>query len=131
MEKFFLRLYFFRKELNIIHDEKVVLSILILEAVRRSRLHRIGVVDGKFLGRKIKHLSPRVLFLKVVSYRLDQVRFTASCVAVDEEGIIGDAGAGEYRLGGCVGEIIERTDHERVEGIARIQVVALVNVKFI
>src|SRR3989338_5576363 len=131
VEEFFLRLQFLRKEMDIVHNEKVILAVLIFEPVRCSRLHRISIVDSKFLGSKIKYLSSRILFLEVIPDRLNKMRLPPPRVAVDEKGFIGNAGALQRRLTRGIGEIINRADDERVEGIARIQVIALINIKFI
>ena len=84
MKEFFLSLFFFGEELHVVHNEKVVLTILIFKAVRGPLLHRVGIIDGEFFRGEIKYFSPRVLFLKMIADGLYEMRFPAARVAVNE-----------------------------------------------
>ena len=87
-----MRLFFFREELNIIHNKEVVLAIFILKTIRSSRLHRIGIINREFFRGEIKNFLALILFFKLIADGLDEMRFSAAGVAVNEERIIGDAG---------------------------------------
>src|SRR3989338_4436173 len=129
MEEFLLRLLGVRDELHVVHDEDVVLAILVLEAVRAAGAHGIDVIDGETLRGHIEDILIRVLFLEMIPYRLNKVRLAAPRRAVNEERVVRKTRALEDGLRGGVRKLIERPDDERFERVPRVQVVALVDVE--
>src|SRR3989344_2464091 len=129
VKELLLRLLGVRDELHVIHDEHVVLTVLVLEAVRATGAHGIDVIDSEALRGHIENLLVRVRFLEMIPYRLNEVRLAAPRRAVNEERVVRKAGTLEDGLRGGACELVEGADDERFERIAGVQVVAFVDVK--
>src|SRR3989344_5242399 len=129
VKELLLRLLGVRDELHVIHDEHVVLAVLVLEAVRATGAHGIDVIDSEALRGHIENLLVRVRFLEMIPYRLNEVRLAAPRRAVNEERVVRKAGTLEDGLRGGACELVEGADDERFERIAGVQVVAFVDVK--
>ena len=129
VEKLFLGPFLLCHELDVIHDEDVVLAVLVFELVRAAARDRIDEIDRKTLGTHVKDLLIAVRFLEMITDRLDEVGFPVPRRAVDKERVIGETRAFDDRLCGRMCKLIERSHDERVERVARIQVIAFVDIQ--
>ena len=117
VEEFLLGFFSVRDELHVVHDEHVVLAVLVFEVVGVPRAHRVDVIDGETLGGNVENFFIRGPFLEVVADRLNEVRFAHAGIAVYEERIVDLPRALDDRLRGRMGELVERTDDKSFESI--------------
>jgi hypothetical protein len=85
MEKLFLGFFRISDELDVVHDEDIVLAVLVFEIISRALAHRVDIVDRESLARDIQDFFVRVLFLEVVADRLNEVSLSVACLPVDKE----------------------------------------------
>jgi len=128
VEEFLLVLFFAGKELNVVHDDDVILAVLLFELRLLAELDRTHKVDGEFLGGDVVDLLRWVVRLYGIPYRLHEVCLAAAGVAVDKERVVIHAGIFENRLCRSVSELVERSNYERLERILRIEIVFFIDV---
>src|SRR3989338_7927257 len=92
MEEFFLAFFLVREELDIIHDEYVILAVLFFKLRNAAILHCRHKILREFLRAYVKNTLARPRRFDVVSYRLEEVRFAVSRGTVDKEGVVGYPG---------------------------------------
>src|SRR3989344_2042135 len=88
VEKFFLNLFHFSYKLDVIYNEKVVLTILFLKRICLVVLQRGYKVGGELLQSHIMPLFVRVLPFYGVSHSLDHVGLAESCASIYEEWVV-------------------------------------------
>src|SRR3989338_4420115 len=131
MEEFLLRFLCICYELYVVHDQDIILSILIFKTIRSAGAHGVNVINSEPLGSHIQHLFVGVNLLKAVSYCLYKMCLAMPRRAVDEKGVVCEAWPLKHCLRGCVRQLIEGANHEGIKSVARVQIIALVNVKLL
>ncbi len=128
MKEFFLAAILVAgEELNIVHDEDIIFAILLLKGLESRCLERVHYLLDELVRGHVVNVLVGGRSLDVVSHCLDKMCFAMTSRAIDEEWIVGNARASYHRLGRSVSKFIEGSDDEGVEGIARVEVIILVN----
>jgi hypothetical protein len=116
MEQLFLRLDFLLQKMDIVDEQHVGVSILVLKIGRFVVLDRLDELVGKVLGGNVDDLA--ALFLpREVSDRLHEVGLSESDASVDEAGVIRRSGVFRDRQGGVRREGVVFPNDEIVKGI--------------
>src|SRR3989338_1104656 len=129
VEQFLLCFFGIGDKLDVVHDEDVVLAVLIFEIVRPAASYRIDVVGGEALRRYVQNLHIAAGFFEVITDRLNEMGFAASRRTVYEKRIISEARPLDERFCRGVGELVKGPHDEGIESIARVEVVALVYIQ--
>src|SRR3989344_644648 len=131
MKQLFLRFFFIGKELNVVHDQNVILSVFFFKTIYLVRLNRVYVVDREFFRGRIVYFLPPPHFFNMVSDRLDEVCFSKPCFSVNKKRIVCRTKLFYNRLRSSVSKLVERADNKRVEQIPWVQVVFFVYIQII
>ena len=83
VEELFLCSLFFRHELDVVHDENVVLTVLIFEFVCPPFRDGVDEIHREALRRDVENLFITVTFFEMVPDSLDKVGFAQTGGAVD------------------------------------------------
>src|SRR3989338_10447237 len=126
MKEFFLGLLRICYELYVVHDENIVVPVLVFEIVGTASLHCIDVIHREALGGYIKDLHTTTALLEMVADGLYEMCFSPTRAAINEERIINEAGPIDECTGRGVRELVEGTHYKRLEGVARVEIVSLV-----
>src|SRR3990167_2776233 len=131
MEQLLLRAVLFRHELHVVHDEEIVLSVFLFESFRLARGDVVDALGDESLCGEIVHFPGRIELLELVPYRLREVSLAAPGFSVDEERIVGDPRTPDDCLRRSIRELVECSDDERIECVAGVEVVALVDIELV
>ena len=108
------------EELHVVDQQDVVGAVALLEPLDALVAQAVDEVVHECLRRHVAAREPAAVVGDEVRDRVQQVRLAEPRVAVDEERVVRLRG----RLGDCerrsVREPVRRADHERVEGVLRV-----------
>ncbi len=121
VEKFLLRTFFLRQELDVINQQHIHIAELVAEAGHLVVAQRVDHLVGELLAGDVADGRLRLPHLDFVPDRLHQMSLAHADTAIEEKRVIGLGWALRHRLAGGVGELIATTDHERVKGVTRIE----------
>ena len=121
VEEFLLGLLLAGDELDVVDEQDVSAAVFGLEGLHALIAHAGDELVGEFLGGDILHPFVGVLFQHRVTDGVHQMGLAQAGAAVDEQGIVGTAGAGGYGHGRRVGELVGFAHHEGVEGVAGVE----------
>jgi hypothetical protein len=109
------------EELDVVDQEQVVGAVALLEALDPLVAEGVDEVVHEGLARHVAHGELALMLADVLRDRLQEVGLAESGAAVDEEGVVGLRRSLGYGEGGGVREAVRRADHERVEGVLRVE----------
>ena len=131
MEEFFLRAFFSRDELNVVHQQHVHGVKTFAEADHAVEPQRVDHFDGELLCAYVAQAHRRVALLDGVPDGVHQVGLAHAHAAVQEQRVVRFGGLFRNGARRGVRKLIGLADHESVEGIAQIQlVVAALKIQF-
>ena len=113
------------EELDVVDQQHVVGAVALLEALDPLVAQRVDEVVHERLRGDVAHGHVRRVRADVVRDRVQQVRLPEAGVPVDEERVVGLGRRLGDRERGCVREAVRRADHERVEGVLRVDAARL------
>ena len=122
MEELFLRPLLVRDELDVVDEEQVDPSIAGAEVVDLALLDRGDEFVRELLGGGVDDALARELGDDLVADRVHQVGLAEAHAAVQEERVVGVAGALGDGQAGRVGQAVGRAHDEVGEGVARVDV---------
>src|ERR1051325_8387843 len=121
MKKFLLGAFFAPQELNVIDQKEVRLPITLAKLDQITVLNRINEFVDEQLTRDVDHLHGFPFCPDELADRLHEMRLAETHASIDEQRIVrarGRLGDSETRR---MRDFVVRTDHERFEGVSRIQ----------
>ncbi|MNS87957.1 hypothetical protein D3C72_1219150 [compost metagenome] len=121
MEEFLLGGLFAGEELDVVDEQQIDGAITILEVHRLVVADGVDQLVGELLRAQIRDLGAGVVRQDVVGHRMHEVGLAQAHAAVDEERVVGFGGAVGHGLGGGMGEVAVRADHEGLEGVLGVQ----------
>ena len=129
MEKLFLGSFFIGKELNVIDQQGVNGAVVTLKLFDGVVLQRFNHVLNETLGVHIDHFRVRLTRHNAVPHRVQQVSFTQTRPAIEEQGVVGAARVIRHltrrRAGQLVrftfDEVIKRVFHVNVRAVGRLR----------
>ena len=131
VEEFFLRAFFSRDELNVVHQQHVHGVKTFAEADHAVEPQRVDHFDGELLCAYVAQAHRRVALLDGVPDGVHQVGLAHAHAAVQEQRVVRFGGLFRDGARRGVRKLIGLADHESVEGIAQIQlVVAALKIQF-
>ena len=117
MEESLLGLHLVLQELDVVHQEHVVLAVALLELEGRVVSHQVDEVVGELLAGNVADAHARVLILDVVTHGAQEVRLSQPDAPVDEERVVDEARCLRHRERRRVGEPVAGPDDEGVERV--------------
>ncbi len=121
MEKFLLSRFFPSQELNVVNQQNVYVAVFVAKAFRPVVPDGVDEFIREFLRGNVHDAACRVMFQNVMADRMHQVRFSQPDPSVQKQRVVcfgKRLGDGER----CrMGEPVPGSDHERIEGVFRIQ----------
>ena len=126
MEELFLRALLVRQELDVVDQQHVQRLVIVLEAVDGVAPDGLDQVLHELVRRDVADDCSRFTLLDGVAHRLHQVGLAQAHAAVNEERVVGTAGAVGHLQGGGPGQVVGLAVHEGRKGQPRIQARALV-----
>ena len=122
VEELLLRPLLVGDELDVVDEEEVDPSIACPELVDLALLDRGDELVGELLGGRVDDLLARELGDHLVADRVHQVGLAEADPAVQEQRVVGVAGALGDRQAGGMGQAVGRADDEVGEGVAGVEV---------
>ena len=126
VEELFLRLRLVGEELDVVHKEDVDIAVAALEVCGFVVANRVDELVGELFGADVAHLGPGEEGPRVVTDGVQEVGFSQSAIAIDEERVVGLGGSLGNGNGSRVGEAVARSDDERLEHVLGVQAVRIV-----
>src|SRR5262249_60017856 len=108
-------------KLDVVDEPEIHAAVGELELIGTRFPQRGDELGGEGLSGEIGDARRRVLLPEAVADGLEEVGFSESRFAVDEEWVIGAAGGGGDGAGGRMGEAIRAADDEAVEGVLLVE----------
>ena len=108
------------EELDVVDQEHVVGAVALLEPLDPLVAQRVDEVVHERLGGDVADREVERVPADVVRDRVQQMRLAEPRVAVDEERVVGLRRRLGDRERSGVREAVRRADHERVEGVLRV-----------
>jgi len=121
VKELLLRALLARDELDVVDQQEVDRAITRPELRGAVVTDRVDELVGEPFGREVRDGDSREQPRRLVTHRVQQVGLAESHPAVDEERVVGLGRQLGDRLGRGLGELVRRADHERVEGVLRIE----------
>jgi hypothetical protein len=121
VEKLLLRPLLSRDELDVVDQEQVQAAVPIAELDGGVEADGVDEIVGELLGRHVGDPDARIALPRVMTDGVEQVGLAEAHAAVDEQGIVRLRELLPDRHAGRVRELVARPDHERVEGVFRIE----------
>ena len=121
MEELLLGLHLALQELDVVDQQDVDVPVAALEGAGLVVSDAVDEVVGELLGVHVADPDPGIEVLRVVPDGVQQVGLAEPGLAVDEERVVGlgrRLGDGDRR---GMGESVAGPDHERLEGVLRVQ----------
>ncbi len=109
------------EKLHVVDKENVAASVLVPESEGRPTLDRGDELVHERLGRNVVDRSPRALLTDVVADRLHEVRLPEADPTIDKQRVICRPRSLCDRHARGLGEAVAAPDHERVEGVSRVE----------
>ena len=126
MEELFLRALLVRQELDVVDQQHIQRLVIVLEAVDGVAPDGLDQVLHELVRRDVADDRPRLALLDGVAHRLHQVGLAQAHAAVNEEWVVGTAGAVGHLQGSGPRQVVGLAVHEGGKGQPRIQARALV-----
>jgi hypothetical protein len=110
-------------ELDVVHEEDVVVAVAPLEALDAGTAlsHRVDELVHEGLARHVSRRQATRVLADVVTDRLEEVRLSEARAAVDEERVVRLCRRLRHGQGGRVREAVRRSDDEEIERVLRVQ----------
>jgi len=112
VEELFLGCAFAREEVDVVDDEEVEVADLAAEGVELVVAEGEEEFIGEFFAGEVDPVFCGVMVEEAFAEALEEVCFAEAAGAVDEEGVVLDAGEFGDVEGGVVGELVGGTDDE-------------------
>src|SRR5215203_3934143 len=121
VEERFLGLYLVLQELDIVHQEHVVLPVALLELQRRVVPHGVDEVVSELLAGYVADAHAGVLILHVVAHGAQEVRLPEPDPPIDEQWVVDEPRGLRHRQRCRVGEPVAGPDDEGVERVLGLE----------
>ena len=122
VEKFLLRGFLARDELNIVHQKQVRAAVFVAELDVLPLFDRLDQLVRELIALDVHDVVIGVRLAKLRRNGVQQVRFAEPRRTVNEQRIVGIGGLVRHRQRRRVGKAVRRADHERIECELRIAV---------
>ncbi len=119
MEKFFLGRFLAGNKLDIVDQQDIDLAIALAEGRGIMRADRIDQVVGELFGRDVQYLQ--TLLVSGVADGMQQVCFSKTHPAIQEQRVVGFGRVIGDSLAGGVRQAVAGPHHKVFEGVACIQ----------
>ena len=111
-------------ELNVVHHQHVHVAEAVAEGRHALEADRGNHFVGEFFGADVGEAQRRIAALERVADGLHQMRLAEAHSAIEEKRVVGFRGLLGDGDGGGVSELVRCADDKRVEGVARIELMA-------
>ncbi len=125
MEKFFLRSFFIGKELDVIDQQRINGAVVAFKLFDRIVLQGFYHVLNEALGVHIHHFRIRLAGHNAVTHRVQQVRFTQTRAAIQEQRVVGASGVISNLTSRRARQLVRLTFNEVIERVLHVNVGAV------
>ena len=91
VEKFLLRPFLVREEMNVVNQQRVDRAVVVLEAFLSTVADRRDHVVQPLFGAQVSDVGVRVVLLNAIAHGMHQMRLAQARLPVDEQRVVGHA----------------------------------------
>ena len=116
MEKFFLRGVLTGNELDIVHQEKIRVPVLVTEFHHTALFQGSDQLGGELVTFGINDMEIGMLLLDDIGDGIKQMGLTQTAFSVDKQRVVGGSGLGCHSPGAAMGKLIGRSHNKVIKG---------------